>query len=189
MGTQWCLPPPLTSTVKSSLFTHAHSSSLSLAARLHQCYTHHFYYINNGWTFSGQTSYISHWEYASCLLLCWWGYFWKVPKDGDWLAKDKGSQVIRGLDLFSLASWPPGRGQGLEVESIHNGQLFNKSCLCRASTKTQNVREFRELAGWFTCRAWGDWCILNLVTRILFLDGWCQNCADRELFVAVGETP
>ena len=30
---QWCLPPPLTSTVTSSLFTHAHSSPLSLAAR------------------------------------------------------------------------------------------------------------------------------------------------------------
>ena len=36
MLTQWCLLPPLTSTVKSSLFTHAHSSPLSLAARLHR---------------------------------------------------------------------------------------------------------------------------------------------------------
>ena len=35
MLTQWHLPPPLTSTVKSSLFMHAHSSPLSLAARLH----------------------------------------------------------------------------------------------------------------------------------------------------------
>ena len=33
--TQWRLPPPLTSTVKSSLFTHAHYSPLSLAARLY----------------------------------------------------------------------------------------------------------------------------------------------------------
>ena len=31
--------PPLTSTVKSSLFMHAHSSPLSLASRLHQCCT------------------------------------------------------------------------------------------------------------------------------------------------------
>ena len=31
---QWCPPPPLTSTVKSSLFTHVHSSPLSLAAGL-----------------------------------------------------------------------------------------------------------------------------------------------------------
>ena len=37
MLTQRCLPPPLTSTVKSSLFTHAHSSPFPLAARLHQC--------------------------------------------------------------------------------------------------------------------------------------------------------
>ena len=33
MLTQGHLPPPLTSTVKSSLFTHVHSSPLSLAAR------------------------------------------------------------------------------------------------------------------------------------------------------------
>ena len=38
--------PPLTSMVKSSLFTHVHSSSLSLAARLHQCRTNHSHYIN-----------------------------------------------------------------------------------------------------------------------------------------------
>ena len=35
MLTQQRLQPPLTSTVKSSLFMHAHSSPLSLAARLH----------------------------------------------------------------------------------------------------------------------------------------------------------
>ena len=39
MLTQQCLPPPLTSTVKLSLFTHAHSGPLSLAARLHLCCT------------------------------------------------------------------------------------------------------------------------------------------------------
>ena len=55
MFTQWHLPPPLTSTVKLSLFTHVHSSPLSLAARLHQCCTNHSRYINSGWTFSGQT--------------------------------------------------------------------------------------------------------------------------------------
>ena len=43
---QWHLPPPLTSTVKLSLFTHAHSSPLSLAARLHWCQTNHTHYIN-----------------------------------------------------------------------------------------------------------------------------------------------
>ena len=43
--------------VKLLLFTHVHSSRLSLAARLHQCCTNHSCYISNGWTFSGQTSY------------------------------------------------------------------------------------------------------------------------------------
>ena len=43
--------PPLTGTVKSSLFTHMHASPPSLAARLHQCCTNHSNYINNGWTF------------------------------------------------------------------------------------------------------------------------------------------
>ena len=52
------LPPPLTSTVKSSLLTHAHSSPLSLAARLHWCHTNHSCYVNIGWSFTGQTSYI-----------------------------------------------------------------------------------------------------------------------------------
>ena len=50
------LLPPLISMVKSSLFTHVHSIPLSLAARLHQCRANRSRYINNGWTFSGQTS-------------------------------------------------------------------------------------------------------------------------------------
>ena len=54
MLTQWHLPPPLTSTVKLSLFTHAHSSPLSLAARLHWYHTN-CSYVNNGWNFSRQT--------------------------------------------------------------------------------------------------------------------------------------
>ena len=45
MLTEWHLLPPLTSTVKSSLFTHAHSSPLSLAAKLHQCHANHSRYI------------------------------------------------------------------------------------------------------------------------------------------------
>ena len=61
MFTQQRLPPPLTSTVKSSLFTHVHSSPLSLAARLHWCHANHSHYINNGWTFSRQTSYMWNW--------------------------------------------------------------------------------------------------------------------------------
>ena len=35
---QWHLPPLLTSTVKSSLFIHVHSSPLSLASRFHWCH-------------------------------------------------------------------------------------------------------------------------------------------------------
>ena len=54
--TQQRLPPPLTSTVKSSLFTHEHSSPLSFSVRLHQCCAHQSCYINYGWAFSGQNS-------------------------------------------------------------------------------------------------------------------------------------
>ena len=75
MLTQQRLLPPLTSTVKSSLFTHSHSSPSSLAARLHECFESHPHYINNGWTFSGQTSWIKTWEewcrYWPCLLYNW----------------------------------------------------------------------------------------------------------------------
>ena len=60
MLTQWHTPPPLTSTVKSSLFTHVHSSSFSLAARLHGCRTNCSHYINNDWTSSGQTKHVMH---------------------------------------------------------------------------------------------------------------------------------
>ena len=57
--TQWRLPPPLTSTVKSSLFAREHSSPLSSAARLHRCHANCCCYINKGWTLSRQTLYIS----------------------------------------------------------------------------------------------------------------------------------
>ena len=58
MFNQWHLPPPLTSTVMSSLFTHVHSSPLSLAARLHPHCPNRSHYINDGWTFSGQNTYL-----------------------------------------------------------------------------------------------------------------------------------
>ena len=66
------LRPSLTSTVKSSLFTHAHSSLLSLAARLHRCHAN-CCYINNGWTSSRWTSNIlptiPQWEpFSGCSL-------------------------------------------------------------------------------------------------------------------------
>ena len=61
--TQWHLPPPLTSAVKSSSFTRVHSSPLSLAA------ANRPHYIKNDCTFSRQTLYIvvycSHYTYYS----------------------------------------------------------------------------------------------------------------------------
>ena len=58
--------PPLTSTVKLSVFTHVHSSPLSLAARLYQCCANCSHYINNGWTFSRPTSYTVIVTFAKC---------------------------------------------------------------------------------------------------------------------------
>ena len=55
MLSQQPLPPPLTSTVRLSLFMRMHSSPLSLAAKLYGCHANHSHYVNNGWTFSGQT--------------------------------------------------------------------------------------------------------------------------------------
>ena len=49
--------PLLTSTVKSSLFTHAYSSPISLVASLHPCHTNLSHYIYNALTFSRQTLY------------------------------------------------------------------------------------------------------------------------------------
>ena len=74
MLTQWHLLAPLTSTVKSSLFTHANSSPLSLAARLHQCHANCSHYINNGWTFSRQTSYIHTYIHMMCVSICVYMY-------------------------------------------------------------------------------------------------------------------
>ena len=68
MLTQCHPSSPLTSTVKSSLFTHAHSSPLCLAARLHWCGANHSHYINNGWNFF--------WTYLVCthiyMCVCKW---------------------------------------------------------------------------------------------------------------------
>ena len=70
MLTQWRLPPSLTSTVKSSLFMHIHSSSLFLSARLHGCHANCSHYSNNSWTFSGSTIMCtSVWIYDICLYI------------------------------------------------------------------------------------------------------------------------
>ena len=75
MATQYthlmALLSPLSSTVKLSLFTHEHSSPLSLAVRLHQCHANLSLFINNGWTFSGQTSFIYIYvQYICAICLC-----------------------------------------------------------------------------------------------------------------------
>ena len=67
MLTQGHIPPPLTRAMKSPLFMHEHSSPLSLTARLYGCHANHSSYINNGWAFSGQTSY-SHEQNSSALM-------------------------------------------------------------------------------------------------------------------------
>ena len=77
--TQWCLLSPLTRTVKSLLFMHAHSSALSLAARLHRCHANHSCYINNGWTFSRKTIYThTHTHISQRLESC------PCPTTGQW---------------------------------------------------------------------------------------------------------
>ena len=60
MLTQWRLPPPLTSAVQSSLFTHVPSGPLSLAARLHQCHTNCSLYYQWLDFFPGLIYWVSH---------------------------------------------------------------------------------------------------------------------------------
>ena len=51
MLTQWHLPLPLTSTVKSSLSMHAHSSPLLLAAKLYQYHSNCSFMLTMAWLF------------------------------------------------------------------------------------------------------------------------------------------
>ena len=80
---------PLTSTVR-SLFTHVHSTPLSLAARLHWCHTNPCHYINSGWTFSGQTSYRRGVFKTGGSVS--WKYVWHVPET-------QGNKVIMVEDV------------------------------------------------------------------------------------------
>ena len=70
MLTQRCLLPPLTSTVKLLLFTHVHSSPLSLAARLHWCCANHFHNMN--WLDFFRTD-IIYMHPEEVISLCTWG--------------------------------------------------------------------------------------------------------------------
>ena len=55
MLTQWCLPPPLISMVK-SIIVHARASqSTPLGCQVTWCCTNCSRYINNAWSFSGHT--------------------------------------------------------------------------------------------------------------------------------------
>ena len=69
MLTPWHPPPPLTGIMKSSLFMHAPSSPLSLAARLYQCHMNHSHSINYGWNFSRQSSCTCPYLYT-CVCIC-----------------------------------------------------------------------------------------------------------------------
>ena len=95
MLTQQHLPPPLTGTVKSSLFTHVHSSPLSLAARLHWCHVNHSsWYVNNDWTFSGQTLYVTFpiWVTDDCLAK-----IKTCSKNTSWLLKSSSEKWLKSL--------------------------------------------------------------------------------------------
>ena len=48
------------------------------------------------------------------------GNFWTTPKDGNWLLRDPTMRLE--VRTFSTTPWSPGKGEGLEVESIANGQ-------------------------------------------------------------------
>ena len=77
---------PTDSTVKSSSFTHTHSSPFSLAARLHWCRVNHSRYINNGWTFSRET-------------VCVWGGGCVYGQLSEW--NGDSSEVSRFSQVFS----------------------------------------------------------------------------------------
>ena len=76
MLTQWRLLHPLTSTVKLSLFMHAHSSPSSLSARLYRYHTNSSY-ISNGWPFSGQTLYVYFLPYIVLFPISLF-YLWRI---------------------------------------------------------------------------------------------------------------
>ena len=80
---------------------------------------------------------------------------------GPWIASGwrlvaRGTNlVIRGLEFSVPPSWPPGKGEALEIELIFTGQWFNQSCLCKGtSIKTLNDRSWRAsgLENIYTCQ-------------------------------------
>ena len=73
MLTQWCLLSPMTTIVMLSLFTHAYSCPLSLAARLHQCCTSCSHFINYGWTFSEHSKFMCAYMHIHIDTCVWFG--------------------------------------------------------------------------------------------------------------------
>ena len=53
----------------------------------------------------------------SCVKLML-GNFWTTPKDGNWLLRDPTMRLE--VRTYSTTPWSPGKGEGLEVESIVN---------------------------------------------------------------------
>ena len=109
MLTQQYPPPPLTSTMKSSLFMYVHSSPFSLAASLHQCRAKHSCYINNAGLFldrpcirrsleksQAQVNALSLWGCGTCMCSL-------IKK----LIKWHYSRVLIKLDLQAHSPAPP----------------------------------------------------------------------------------
>ena len=117
MLTQWHLQSPLINTVKLSLFTHAHSSPLSLSARLYQCPTNHSRYINNDWTFSRQGSQL-------CLLWSWDSSSTEIaisslPSAYLWASSPRSLQCLyfKLMSSYSFCTYTPEQeGQWLDLK-------------------------------------------------------------------------
>lgn len=55
--------------------------------------------------------------------------------------------MIGGLEL-SVPPQPLGKGEGLRVVSVANGQWFNQSCLRDDASMRKQQRGFEELLSW-----------------------------------------
>lgn len=146
--TLWCLPSPLTSTGKSSLFVLAQSSPLSLAATLHQCQGKRLCYINNGWTFCGQKKFVTVGLFLGAWLLQVFlkqHYFRFLFPNSLWLRR-------RLQAYFTMAAFPlpcqsiPGRtwwgfwGENppkkcLTLQRVHNHPSASGQCSYQCSAK------------------------------------------------------
>ena len=105
MLTQWCLPPPLVSTTKSSLFTYAHSSTLSLAARLYHVSQTVLVILTMVGLFLGNLVHIPH-------CICWWTwvvfYLLAIVNNA---AIDIGILIFVWVPAFTLKKKKPSSGQ------------------------------------------------------------------------------